>query len=387
MILVGSKALEVFGYDIGTRRDTDYIVAKGWVRPEGCDVIEVSEDVYSELLNHTDQNGVLLPEAMLTLKLSHLPWDNKWEKHCKHATGLMLSGLYPIESLYQTLKAFWEEVYGDKRFLSVSGSKKEFFDDRWVYYKYDHDLLHVLVSEDGTPIYTKCLAEGEEVKIDKSKFDNLSEEDKVRMFKEEVMVIAIERWLVNPHWKGKVGILEAYKMALKKVVTSLTKGWATDFILFNLDKFVNPCYDSINKCLENLGECDMSKVDIKEFVNKFEQETGIKVNNVNDLLLDLAVGDSDSFLWEAYWSINPEVEYKAVSNKLEEVLEKVGYKHLLQEGGGEGGREYCEGVFEMFGKTYKTSWSYYSHHGYEYDYISEDLREVKPVEKVVIVYE
>lgn len=67
--------------------------------------------------------------------------------------------------------------------------------------------------------------------------------------------------------------------------------------------------------------------------------------------------------------------------------EEWGYEHLEQEGGGEGGSEYCYGVFKLKGKIYKAEYSYYSYNGHEYDGISYTLKEVKPVEKTIVVYE
>lgn len=63
-----------------------------------------------------------------------------------------------------------------------------------------------------------------------------------------------------------------------------------------------------------------------------------------------------------------------------------GYKHLEQDGGGEGGAEDCEGVFKLGGKYYHTTWRYYSHHGYEYDGIVGNLSLVTPSQKTVTVY-
>jgi hypothetical protein len=65
----------------------------------------------------------------------------------------------------------------------------------------------------------------------------------------------------------------------------------------------------------------------------------------------------------------------------------VTYEHIQQEGGGEGGSEYCYGVFKLNDKYYKARYSYYSYCGYEYDYITETLNEVFPKEKTIIVYE
>ncbi len=63
------------------------------------------------------------------------------------------------------------------------------------------------------------------------------------------------------------------------------------------------------------------------------------------------------------------------------------YEHIETEGGGEGGAEYCYGVFKLDGKSYKAEWSYYSYEGCNFDEIFDTLKEVKPVEKIITVYE
>ena len=63
------------------------------------------------------------------------------------------------------------------------------------------------------------------------------------------------------------------------------------------------------------------------------------------------------------------------------------FEHLQQEGGGEGGSEYCYGVFKLNGVIYKAEYSYYSHYGCDYDDIVSTLRVVNPVEKTITVYE
>ena len=58
-----------------------------------------------------------------------------------------------------------------------------------------------------------------------------------------------------------------------------------------------------------------------------------------------------------------------------------------QEGGGEGGSEYCYMIFSWKDKVYKIEYSYYSHYGHNFEDVESTIREVKPVEKVVTVYE
>lgn len=74
-------------------------------------------------------------------------------------------------------------------------------------------------------------------------------------------------------------------------------------------------------------------------------------------------------------------------DEFEAKLTTEGYKYLDGDTSGEGGGEYCYGVFELKGKTYKAEYAYYSHNGHEYDGIEDTLREVTPVQKTITVWE
>ena len=62
------------------------------------------------------------------------------------------------------------------------------------------------------------------------------------------------------------------------------------------------------------------------------------------------------------------------------------FKHLEQEGGGEGGAEYCYTVWSWKDKIYKMEYSYMSHCVHDFDEAMNTIREVKEVEKLVKVY-
>jgi hypothetical protein len=80
-------------------------------------------------------------------------------------------------------------------------------------------------------------------------------------------------------------------------------------------------------------------------------------------------------------------DYEKYKQDLIKMKEDWGYEHLEQDGGGEGGSEYCYGIFKLKGKIYKAEYSYYSHHGHDYDEILDTLKEVTPKEKLITVYE
>lgn len=329
--------------------------------PFGCDSSIVPVEVYNTIYN---ASGYASPEVLLTLKMSHLSWDIKWDKTKRHIITLLNLGYEPDYDAYVLLKKYWESVHGDKSFLSLKKEKDDFFDDH-VVYKYDHDYLHSLVAYPNEPMYTRCLADGESVMTSETKFRGMSHVDQIQMFREEVTVIAIERWLTNDANAGMYSWYESYMMALKKTVTNLTKNWASDFMIMNIRELSTPDYKLFNHALCVLGE-KMSEVnlDIFEEILKEMEENGYGVP-LDELIYAMCEND-----------LNPD-NLKCVKS----------FNHLEQDGGGEGGGEYCYGVFELNGVIYKAEYSYYSYQGHEYDGVSSTLRVCKPVEKTITVYE
>ena len=78
---------------------------------------------------------------------------------------------------------------------------------------------------------------------------------------------------------------------------------------------------------------------------------------------------------------------RIVNDRRADQMKQFEYEHISQDGGGEGGSEECHGVFTVYGKIYKAEYSYYSHSGHDTDEILSTLREVKPVQKTITVYE
>lgn len=365
-MIVGSTAARWWGVGLGAEdSDLDVMVYDEEmlsVYPETCDLHIVPKEIY-DLIYH--DSGCTAPDMLLTLKMSHFAWGIKWNKTKRHIIALLNLGYEPDMNAYHTLKNYWTEVHGDKSFLSLKMEKDEFFNDH-VVYKYDHDYLHSLVAYPNEPMYTRCLADGEAVLISESKFRGLSHVNQVRLFREEVTVIAIERWLTNDVNKGKYSWYESYLMALKKTITTLTKNWANDFMIMNIRELSLPQYDLFENAIRVLG-VKMSEVDLKIF-----QDIADENNSSSTYEYDL-----------------DKIVYSMCENDFNtDNLECVkSFKHLEQEGGGEGGSEYCYGIFELNGVIYKAEYSYYSYEGHEYYGISDTLQIVKPVEKTITVYE
>lgn len=218
----------------------------------GRDTIVVPEAIVKAVPR---QNNVPIAtaDAVYTIKLSHLPYDIKWDKHWADAQYLKKQGAVIVQPLYSLLIEHWHKKNGNKEFLSLKQPKSRFFDDH-VTYVYDHDYLHELMAYPNTPKYLQCLKEGEDVLIDKEKFFLMSFEDQIKMFREEIGVIAYERWMVNPYNKGKFTIPQAWSLSVKKTVTSLTKGWASRFIIENMEFFIKPSKEEMKHITETLNK-------------------------------------------------------------------------------------------------------------------------------------
>ena len=360
-IVVGSSALNVFGLTWRKAQDLDvWGTATTKTFPEG--VRGDYQYMPKYIMDCLDREKICdtlyaTPDMIYTIKLSHLGWDIFWTKHKRDCLLLEKYGARLDWQVYNILVSFWGEKHGNKDFLSLNKNKEDFFTDK-VEYIYDHDYIHELVAYPNRPVYEQCLKEGQQVYIDKNKFFAMPFEKQIRMFREEMAAIALERWLLNPKYSDKVHWAEAWQYAFRKTVTSLTKGWATDFIVLNLRHFDVADFDYFKHALETLGEYVMKKDE-----------------NARATLDHLVTEYWNGYLMEFLDGCSPSII----------VPEEEGFKFISQDGGGEGGAEYCETVFKCKDIYYKATYSYYSHYGYDTSYM--DVFQVTPKTKTITVFE
>ena len=109
-----------------------------------------------------------------------------------------------------------------------------------------------MIAYPDKPIYIECLKDGQDVAIDKNKFDGMLHDKKVKMFREEMCVIALERWVI--HSRNSIPFTHAYHKSLHKTITRLTKGWASEFICENLESFVRPDNKEVEYAIDYLKQ-------------------------------------------------------------------------------------------------------------------------------------
>lgn len=251
-LIVGSHALKALGVCNREPKDID------WWTDVPAQLIGKATDSRYDLLWHesfaqfipeTDSTQYATLDQMYTIKLSHSHWElpnGSWNKHIYDMMKLKEAGAKLDFGLYKILYPVWEGMYG-KKVMNLDQDKTEFFDDA-VRRMYDHDSLHDSVAYGDSPIYEDILRDGATVDIDPLKLWGMPHERIVQLFREEVCVTALERKVIPSNYTCSPGA--AYLWALRRTVTSLTKGRSSRFILKHFEEFCKPDPDYVQRHLD-----------------------------------------------------------------------------------------------------------------------------------------
>lgn len=250
-LIVGSHALKALGVCNREPKDidwwTDRQVGQMTSAQGGLDVLW--HPSFSGFIPQTSTTQYATLDQMYTIKLSHSHWELKngsWNKHIYDMRALKRHGAKLDLSLYKILYKVWEEMHG-KKVMNLDQDKTDFFDDA-VRRKYDHDSIHASVAFGDTAIYEEILKDGASVDIDPRKLWALPHERIVQLFIEEICVTALERIVIPGDYMTSPGA--SYLWALRRTITSLTKGRSSRFILENFEEFAIPDPDYVKRHLD-----------------------------------------------------------------------------------------------------------------------------------------
>jgi hypothetical protein len=188
------------------------------------------------------------PDELITIKASHAYWElrnGSWNKHMGDMLYLKKRGARISSELHDMLYRVWERRHGAKQ-VNLTLEAADFFNDA-VKRVYDHDSIHDSVAYGERPLYESVLKDGATVQVDMAKVRALPYGAQVRLFREEIYATALERKVIpsdytcSPRW--------AYAWALRRTITSLTKGWSARFIVANYDVFYRPDTDYVARHL------------------------------------------------------------------------------------------------------------------------------------------
>lgn len=250
-LIIGSTAInQLFPGEFRKPKDLDLFARPGDL--EGSSV----DDFWHESFSGTqlDRNGYATLDEIYSIKVSHAYWEigNTWQKHMADLNFLKSKGAKLDMELHKLLYPVWVEKHGKKK-MNLQQAAGNFFADAVVRI-YDHDSIHRSVAFGEAPLYERILKDGETVDIDPDKLWNgLTFEEQIALFKEEIAATALERYMIDTNYKFSPG--RAYHLALKKTVTSLTRGRSARFIVTNFEHFAKPYdYMSIHNSKRHLLE-------------------------------------------------------------------------------------------------------------------------------------
>lgn len=243
-LIIGSTAMFNQGYTDRRPDDLDMFADDP---PMGVDAFW--DDAFSGWIPE-GMNRMATLDELYTIKLSHSYWELKngtWRKHMHDLVALQDAGAKVDQPLHDLLYGVWERRHGKKR-VDLSQESDEFFSDA-VRRKYDHDSLHRSVAYSERPLYEEVLKAGASVQMDMKKVWAMPLDLQIKLFREEVYVTALERIIIPSDYTESPRA--AYAWALRRTITSLTKGKSAQFISEHFKTFRVPDMDYVQHHLAN----------------------------------------------------------------------------------------------------------------------------------------
>lgn len=210
---------------------------------------------FSEIIAISKNKEFLDPDLLLTIKASHANWNIHWSKTMFDILFLKNKGHKINKPLYDKLVKDWTKVHGKMSAPLTGKTSKTFFEDA-VKRKYVHDDVHKVVAFYEEPLYTQILKGDGTVACCEKKFNQLSEEDKVKLIKEEIFVTALERWLIPSNFETNAGV--AYLRAMQKFMTTMSTGWIAFWMIDNFALFNKPDLSYVEKFKQNEQKCKLN---------------------------------------------------------------------------------------------------------------------------------
>lgn len=265
-MLIGSRALAVWNPKFILKPNADWDI----VGPNHYGITGKVEEHKLDHLNNEEipryfdsgetLDGVPVCSLMglALIKRSHLWRELDFDKHITHYHVFIKPVLsdwcifpsWEQNQWYNERVKLTLEAY-PQRGPNLDKSNEDFFDDA-VEKVYEHDYIHELFAYHDRPLYTylKYDSKVDKAWCERDLWKNLQNIDKHRCVAEETYVIATERFLIPSGWEVPTKL--AYMKALKKVCTTLCKGWFRDWAIDNYPAVMN-LYDD-NKFQEVKGK-------------------------------------------------------------------------------------------------------------------------------------
>ncbi|CAO0800299.1 unnamed protein product [Mucor circinelloides] len=243
--------IEVIGYQAQSRMNSSAVQLLNL-----CNNTRRDELAYLSFLSGTGQRNqaVVAPlEILEALKTSHIYWSAYFKKHTAglHTFRATLTPDSSSAPIFVTLGYHADKSKPltppdrpsqTKEFLVICALEVEAFrdtpgarinlnvsnDDLFVTCHIPRDAIHTMVMYGNEPIYDGLKTDKSKAMLSRELFEQAPYEKEIHCVKEESMVISLEQFL----WpKLTSDAASAYRSALIRICTTLTKGWFRPFAL------------------------------------------------------------------------------------------------------------------------------------------------------------
>ncbi len=227
MLRIGSSAIKHYFPDFNREpKDIDFAVYKKDGLRQPSDSLKKVEYLENPIILKYQKEGYCNPDLLLTLKLSHMFWDNMWDKHMFDIQFLFKKGCRYNLNILNELRELWDEVLPKVRRSKLEQTKEDFFTNAVNEDVDQHDILHTYINP--IPMFTLLLKDGSEVELDENKWDEMSFENKLEVVREETYVMAWERY-------KDIDYRLAFKIQLKQ---NIQKHFPQYIALFAIENYI-----------------------------------------------------------------------------------------------------------------------------------------------------
>jgi hypothetical protein len=235
MVTIGSTAIKHYFPDFPREpKDLDIAVKD----TEYLEKLPGVEYLENKVIYKYQTDGFLKPELMISLKASHMFWDNNWDKHLFDIQFLFKKGYSIDVELVEELVPYWEEILPKVRRSRLEMNKESFFTNAVNEDTDEHDYLHTLINP--VPMYTRLLKDNCEVELDPKKWEDLTFDEKCDVVFEETAVMSYERYKDLHYAVG-------YRKQLKDNIIKHFPRYIALFAIENYPILEKPKYDYITK--------------------------------------------------------------------------------------------------------------------------------------------
>ena len=252
-LICGSHAAKHWFLDFREPEDMDMLTQHGQDFPIDTTRTDGIEsywwgDSSKYILEHNRDTQFVDASFCYTVKAAHAKWDIHWDKTMFDIGFFQDRGVRLDDKLYDLALADFTAFHGKKWASLKDKTSRTFFEDA-VTRKYVHDTVHEAVAYYDRPLFESILVSTNGVACSSEKFFKLSQEDRLKLIKEEVFVTALERYIVPSDYTFSRH--RAYARSLKKLITTMSSGWFSKFIIENYCYLAKDKYDYVSHFKKN----------------------------------------------------------------------------------------------------------------------------------------